>query len=110
MDVDSEQYGIKAAKNKISFDFLTGKDYTKQPENNHIYINTSEGVVDMFSAFGEASANKQVQQKTCKMIKCAFKPKPRNKKWSNSAEDFRTLGNFWCRKKKLKKCRRLQKR
>ena len=66
MDFDSEQLGIKAAKNKISFDFLTGKDYTKQPENNHIYINTSEGVIDMFSAFGEANSNKQQLQKSGK--------------------------------------------
>lgn len=66
--MDDELLEIKAAKNKISFDFLTGKDYTKQAENNHVYINTSDGIVDMFSAFGEANSNKQAVQKSGKEV------------------------------------------
>ena len=67
-DLDSEILELKAAKNKISFDFISGKDYTKQPENLHIYNNKSEGIVDMFSAFGEANSSKQALPKSGKLI------------------------------------------
>jgi len=40
--------------NRISYNFITGEDYNKKDPAQHPYINSSEGVMDMFSAFKNA--------------------------------------------------------
>lgn len=56
--IDSERAEMKINNNRISYNFMTGEDYEKNRENNHLYINQSEGVMDMFSAFSDAAKRK----------------------------------------------------
>jgi hypothetical protein len=53
-------------KNRISYNFMTGEDYEKRQEREHVYINRSEGVLDMFNAFQEAKATKPKHHQTGK--------------------------------------------
>lgn len=52
--LDTERSVMKINNNRISYNFMTGEDYDKQPENGHLYVNKSDGVMDMFSAFSDA--------------------------------------------------------